>query len=1374
MRAVRHFVTSSSTVPVRRRARTLLVAIAPCFAVAMSLVALQRTAAAADVTFQPSSGSWNTGTNWSTGGLPEPSDIAVIGATGGNGEITLDLNQSVSGLSITKTGSTVIWGNTSTLDSVRTLTLGTNGIVIGPEAGVVFIGGTDNAVASGTYQQVGLSLNGSQTWTNNFVTNWVSGSSNPGPASLFLGLTPSTVVHDFGAQTLTVSGSGWTELRGRFSGSGRILMDGTSGVLAIGSTAGALFTGGVEVRNGSLGIGNGSAVLGTGTLTIAGGQIFPYLSTRTIGNNMIWSGDFAMRDPRLALGASGTSQDALLITGSALLTGNRTVTVDNGVQSSGTSAYFAVGAVGDGGNAYSLTKAGPGTLVLLGDNTYSGGTIVSSGTLQVGGSGTTGSVVGNVALSAAGSTLVFDRSNALLYAGTISGSGSVVKNGVGGLTLTGTNTYEGTLTVNAGAVGINSVAALPGWDTSGRYSIGAGGAITFGNTVTGTQISTILGTGNVNAAAGTGFDTTDGNRTFSDNLATTFPSRNVFKTGPNSLIVDGQSTNTTSFTIAGGNVQVASAQTGTTSGPLGVGGSIVFAGGTLQYSSANNVDYSPRFTAGTQTYAADTNGQNVTWSRTFSLGSGGGISKSGAGLLTLSGGTVTMANSTIAVSGGTLAMGGISIPSSTGVVLDVTGGGRLEVTGTVAGSGSPPLTLRGDGQIIFTGSIANMGNGQMTVTGGADVTFPSGHTNLNRGQLVIDHGAVTGTRLRLQGSSSSFGNPNDNATRQVIRMGNATTSGTLRINASDSDTSNRQIQIGSGVGGGGAAIEKNGSGVLTLTGSAGWLNVQDAAATSLRTLTLSGSSPGQMTISAGIRDNNTAGGGTVSLVKAGPGRWILSGTNTYTGNTTISQGALEIATTAALPGWNTVGRFAVQPGATLTLRGTVGAANIDTMLGTGTSNFLPGSTVQIDTSTAALTLSAAVPSGINLAKAGANTLTLTGASSPASTTIAAGGTLEVGAGGTTGSLSGNVVNSGTLAFNRSDDVTFSGTVSGAGVLTKSGAGKLTLSANNTFTGAATINQGTLENVGIGDSNSTIFLSGSNDSGTFRYVGASNLVLANRQVQVGNVASGTGSAVILSDGAGTLSFTTAAFSNTFGGATAARTLVLGGTNTGGNTIAGTIANNSVTGTIGLSKQGSGTWILSGANTYTGLTSVEAGMLFVNGSLGSGDVSVASAAMLGGSGTIGGAVTVLGGGIVSPGNSPGTLTVNNAFTLADTSIMNFELNPADTTVGGVINDLITGVTNLTLDGVLEVSGAGTWTTIPDQTKWRLFNYTGTLTNNALTLGTTPTLGSGQSFEIDTSTVGQVNLIVVPEPSTFVMVAGIAAASIIACRRSRRRSA
>jgi fibronectin-binding autotransporter adhesin len=175
--------------------------------------------------------------------------------------------------------------------------------------------------------------------------------------------------------------------------------------------------------------------------------------------------------------------------------------------------------------------------------------------------------------------------------------------------------------------------------------------------------------------------------------------------------------------------------------------------------------------------------------------------------------------------------------------------------------------------------------------------------------------------------------------------------------------------------------------------------------------------------------------------------------------------------------------------------------------------------------------------------------------------------------------------------------------------------------------------------------------------------------------------------------------------------------------------------------------------------------------VNGSLANTAVSVASAAVLGGSGTIGGPVSILGGGIVAPGTSPGTLTVNNSFTLADTSILDFELNPTDFTVGGGINDLITGVTNLTLDGVLNISGAGDWTTIADNTSWRLFDYSGSLTNNALSIGTAPTLAAGQSFQIDTATTGQVNLVIVPEPSTaLVAVVGAAVAAL----RWRRRLA
>jgi fibronectin-binding autotransporter adhesin len=166
---------------------------------------------------------------------------------------------------------------------------------------------------------------------------------------------------------------------------------------------------------------------------------------------------------------------------------------------------------------------------------------------------------------------------------------------------------------------------------------------------------------------------------------------------------------------------------------------------------------------------------------------------------------------------------------------------------------------------------------------------------------------------------------------------------------------------------------------------------------------------------------------------------------------------------------------------------------------------------------------------------------------------------------------------------------------------------------------------------------------------------------------------------------------------------------------------------------------------------------------------GAFTVTAGAMLAGSGTIGGAVTILDGGIVAPGTSPGTLTVTDAFTLADTSILSFELDAQNTTIGGGINDLITGVTNLTLDGILNITGAGDWTTIADNTAWRLFTYSGTLLDNGLVLGSTPTLAAGQSFQIDTTTVGEVNLVVVPEPSGLVLVAfGV---GIVAWSRRRR---
>ena len=158
----------------------------------------------------------------------------------------------------------------------------------------------------------------------------------------------------------------------------------------------------------------------------------------------------------------------------------------------------------------------------------------------------------------------------------------------------------------------------------------------------------------------------------------------------------------------------------------------------------------------------------------------------------------------------------------------------------------------------------------------------------------------------------------------------------------------------------------------------------------------------------------------------------------------------------------------------------------------------------------------------------------------------------------------------------------------------------------------------------------------------------------------------------------------------------------------------------------------------SSAFTGNTFVYGGTLFVNGKLGTGVVTV-NGGTLGGNGNIAGPVTVQSGGAVAPGNSPGTLTTG-ALTLNPGAVLDYDLG-APGTIGGGINDLLVVNGNLALAGTLNIANAGGFAA----GTYRLINYTGALSGGALSIGTIPTGFSASQMQIDTSTPGQINLVV-----------------------------
>ena len=213
-------------------------------------------------------------------------------------------------------------------------------------------------------------------------------------------------------------------------------------------------------------------------------------------NNSVGTGKVTLDGGTFLAGANNltfVNPFAINTSGGAIDTGANTLTVS--------------GAITDGNGPGALTKTGTGTLVLTNSNTYTGGTTISAGTLQLGDGGTAGSILGDVLNNG---TFAINRSDMFVFGNVISGTGALQQNGTGMTVLTNTSTYTGATVVNAGGLFVNgSIASSSGLTVNPGGMVGgtgtlpnttiSGGALSPGNsigTITVNGSLTFVGPGN--------------------------------------------------------------------------------------------------------------------------------------------------------------------------------------------------------------------------------------------------------------------------------------------------------------------------------------------------------------------------------------------------------------------------------------------------------------------------------------------------------------------------------------------------------------------------------------------------------------------------------------------------------------------------------------------------------------------------------------------------------------------------------------------------------------------------------------------------------------------------------------------------------------
>ncbi|MFN0077667.1 MAG: beta strand repeat-containing protein, partial [Prosthecobacter sp.] len=1147
-------------------------------------------------------------------------------------------------------------------------------------------------------------------------------------------------------------------------------LGGTSGLIKAGT--GMLTLSGLNIYTGvtaiNAGMLNATSITNGGTSSNIGAASNAAANLVLNGGTLQYSGATASTDRLFSVGtAGGTISLPVAATLSFTNTGSMGFNGEAGARTlsfafsnSVFGGIIELGSViADNGGATSIVKSNTlGTVRLTNNgNTYSGTTTINGGTLSIGTlGGSTGSIgSGNIIINAG--TLLVARTGTVALSQIISGAGGVTSNVATALTLSGNNTYTGVtrLLGNGGVLSISSIANGGIASNIGAASSAAGNlSITNLATLrytgagastdrlfeipngTANPVATIeasgsgallfTNTGSMGFGGGSGVrtlvlsGTNIQNNTMSPAIGDNGGATTLTKSGAGTWLLNGTNTYSGTTTINAGILQVGS---GGTTGTLGTAGVTNNASLMINRSNAitisNNISGTGSFTqagtgtttlSGTNAYTGATvinaGVLNVT-----SIGNGGTSGGIGA---------ASNAATNLVLNGGTLRYSGTGSGNNSDRLFSVgTGGGTLDFSGTGFStsftntgsmgfngqSGARTLTLAGNNTLDNTVALVIGDNGGATsvIRTGSGVSVLSG-TNTYTGVTTVSGTAILRvTSLTNGGVASGMGASSNAATNLVLDGGVFKYSGgTASTDRLFSVTTN-----------GGTLDSSGGSPVsFTNTGSMGF-NGQSGA----RTLTLTGVNGAGATLAVTLGDN----GGATSLAKTGAGTWSVTGTNTYTGATTISAGTL-IVSTLGNGGSNSNIGASTNAAANLVLNGgtlqyTGAASSTDRLFSVGTSggtldasgtgavNFTNTGSMGFNSQTGTRTLTltgsflglnivAAViadnSGATSLTKTGSGKWVLTGANTYSGTTTVSTGVLQIGnssAGGTFGT--GNIVNNATLVLFRSDTFTLSQTISGTGTLSNA-AGTAVLTGLNTYTGFTGISAGTVsvDTLANGGSASNIGASTSVATnlqitgGTLKYTGAG--VSTDRLFAIGV------SATIDASGTGALSFTNTGSMGFM--TTAAHTLTLAGTYTGNNSLAAVIGDN--VGTTAVIKSGAGTWMLTGTNTYTGTTTISSGIL-----------------QIGNGGTVGnlgtGAVTNNGTLIINRSNA---ITISNVMSGTGALIQN---GTGTTTLSGLSNAWGSATVNAGILAAGVASGLGSNSAMT-------VNSGGTLATNGMPLG------------------------------------------------------